>query len=247
MSKHCLLSPSSSNRWMECTASPLASKDEPRTSNKYADEGTCAHHLLEEQINGKTRSQAQEALKDNQYYIDHFQEEMFAYLQPGIEYITEQRDQGNLVYAEEVYEIPVTEGFGTVDITIVNIDKKEIEIADLKYGKTKVDPKENSQLMLYAYGAYMAWNEIIDIKTFKLTVFQPRLKGFSSWNIKVKDLLEWINYKVWVKAHLALNGNGDFKPGRWCWFCPIKDKCDALKNLNANKDFDDDYEYEEEI
>jgi hypothetical protein len=47
---------------------------------------------------------------------------------------------------------------------------------------------------------------------------------------------------ILAKAGQALKGEGDFKPGTHCRFCPVKPRCRALKNetsVLAKKQFDD--------
>ena len=42
---HAVLSPSSADRWMTCTASVAATAEIPDTPSSFADEGTLAHEL----------------------------------------------------------------------------------------------------------------------------------------------------------------------------------------------------------
>jgi len=124
------------------------------------------------------------------------------------------------------YSIYAPEGFGTGDCVIVGDNK--IEVIDLKFGKgVEVDPKENSQLMLYGLGALEAYDFLYDIKDVTLTVAQVRLGGISSWTVSVKDLKAWGDKKVKNKAKLAFNGKGDTNPGEWCMFCKFKGQCKA--------------------
>lgn len=58
-------------------------------------------------------------------------------------------------------------------------------ITDLKYGKgVKVEAKDNSQLMLYALGAYREFSFAFerDIEDVVMTIAQPRIGNFSTHN-----------------------------------------------------------------
>lgn len=252
MSKHCEASPSSADRWMNCTASVIASRGIPRTSNSYADEGTCAHLLLEHMIQRYSRSEIKYILKDNEYFKNYFKEEMFDILLPFVDLVLNYEKQGAGVLAEHTFDISPIRGFGTVDCTIVH-DSGMLEIADLKYGKSKVKVENNTQLKLYAYGAYQQLKELYDINAMRLTVFQPRVvtkshKPIDSWDVNMSELLDWVKYTVSVKTNTVFSGEGVFKTGKWCWFCPYKADCKHLKVEEASKAFDtDDFNYEEEI
>src|SRR4029077_9129710 len=52
MSAHAACSPSSAAMWLACPASVTLTRDIPRTSSKYAREGTAAHHVAEKILRG---------------------------------------------------------------------------------------------------------------------------------------------------------------------------------------------------
>ena len=56
--KHAILSPSSSHRWITCPGSVALSKNEPKTTSTYSDEGTAAHHLAAECLNRDVNAEA---------------------------------------------------------------------------------------------------------------------------------------------------------------------------------------------
>jgi hypothetical protein len=101
-------------------------------------------------------------------------------------------------------------------------------VNDYKHGKgVPVSAENNSQMLLYALGAYAAYSIMFPIKTIHLSIIQPRLSDEpSTWTLTVEELLAW---GEWVKpiAAKAATGGGDPCPGEWCRFCRAKAKCRA--------------------
>lgn len=84
----------------------------------------------------------------------------------------------------------VPEGFGTGDMVIVA--DGILEVIDLKYGKgVPVSAVENTQMRLYALGAYDVNEFLYDIKTVRMTIVQPRLDSVSTDEMSVEELLDW--------------------------------------------------------
>ena len=51
-----------------------------------------------------------------------------------------------------------------------------------------------------------------------MTIYQPRLESVSTWEISVKDLMEWVEMELKPKAVLAIKGEGEYHSGDWCRF-----------------------------
>lgn len=236
MTAHAYLSASSSHRWLNCTKSPLLEEGFPDTSSIFAEEGTLAHEIGELKLLNKWRKQKR--------IIDHelFYEGMINEVEIYTTYCKEKfnefkvKDKLSIMDIEQRLDFSnyAPEGFGTGDCVIVGDSR--IEVIDLKFGKgVEVDPKENTQLMLYGLGALEAYNFLYNIKEVTLTVAQVRLGGISSWTISTKDLIAWGENEVKSKARLAFDGKGDTNPGDWCMFCKFKSQCKArsqyLKNI----------------
>ena len=133
----------------------------------------------------------------------------------------------------------VPDGFGTGDCLIVA--DKLLHIIDFKYGQgVLVEAEENPQMMLYALGALEIFDDIYDIDTVRMTIFQPRKANVSVYEMEKADLLEWADTDLTQKAKLAYEGQGDFHCGEWCRFCKAKAECRerAAANLElARYDF----------
>lgn len=237
MTAHAYLSASGSHRWLNCTKAPLLEEGFPDTTSIFAEEGTLAHEfgeiILNRDLKNITEREYQvEAtiLMQDELFYEGMINEVEIYTTYCLERFNEfkTKDKHSIIDIEQRLDFSkyAPRGFGTGDCVIVGDGK--IEVIDLKFGKgVDVDPKNNSQLMLYGLGALEAYNFLYDIKEVTLTVAQVRLGGISSWSISAKDLESWGKYEVKDKAQLAFNGQGETNPGEWCMFCKFKGQCKA--------------------
>lgn len=239
MSEHARLSASSSKKWLNCPLSITLEGYFEDEESSYAKEGTIAHALgelkLKVDLGKMTRSdfvfKRDALLKD---LTKEEEKELENYTEDYVEFVTETYNKA-LANCEEAeilieerldYSKYAKEGFGTGDVVICDYDS--IEIIDLKYGKgVKVDAFENSQLMLYGLGALEIYGDLFDIKTVKMTVFQPRLDNISTYEIATQDLIKWGKEVVFDKAEQAFDGIGECNYGSHCddGFCKAKHLC----------------------
>lgn len=135
----------------------------------------------------------------------------------------------------------VPESFGTGDAVIVSPQK--LWVIDLKYGKgvwVRAGPDEksgmpNTQLSLYALGAYSMYSPIFeDIKAVSLSIVQPRLGNIDTYTFPIEQLLTWADEYVKPRALMAFKGEGEAVPGEWCKFCRAKPVCRALAEQAMN-------------
>lgn len=237
---HALLSASGSHRWMAC---PPSARLEECCQNKESDaakEGTVAHELCELKVKiqlGEDVSMSEyEALKENPL----FTKEMDACTNIYADYCIDTAKEENglpLIEVELDLSSYIPEGFGTVDCVIVSEDT--LHVIDFKYGRgVEVSPVENSQLMIYALGAYDLYSPIYDFKTVKLTIVQPRLSAEpKTWECDVQPLLDFAE-KLKPIADLAFKGGGEFAPSEHtCLFCKVKYTCRARADKNLSTMF----------
>ena len=239
MSEHARLSASGSKKWLNC---PLSLSLEEQIEDKesvYAKEGTIAHALgeLKLKFNFKQLGRAEYSIEREKLLTELSQEEIKElenYTDDYVSFITETYNKYSLNCSETKllieerldYSRYAKEGFGTGDIVIT--DYETVEIIDLKYGKgVKVDAFENPQLMLYGLGALEIYNEFFDIKTIKMTIFQPRLDNISSFEMSPKALIKWGEEVVKPKSEQAYNGVGACVYGTHCdeGFCKARPLC----------------------
>jgi phage protein len=224
-------------------ACPPSARLEECCQNKESDaakEGTVAHELCELKVKvqlGEDVSMSEyEALKENPL----FTKEMDACTNIYADYCIDTAKEENglpLIEVELDLSSYIPEGFGTVDCVIVSEDT--LHVIDFKYGRgVEVSPVENSQLMIYALGAYDLYSPIYDFKTVKLTIVQPRLSAEpKTWECDVQHLLDFAE-KLKPIADLAFKGGGEFAPSEHtCLFCKAKYTCRARADKNLSTMF----------
>ena len=242
MTAHALLSASSSKRWLSCTPSSRleATLPEPKRaagSFDFSKEGTMAHSLAEAklrlhygQINSDEFEREYEIIKATPYFNEDFEANVDNY----VLYVRSQIGEGDTPLFEQRVDFSdwVPDGFGTADVVILS--KHSIRVIDLKFGRgVPVYAQDNTQLRLYALGAYSKFKEEWpEIKEVSYTIHQPRLESISTDGTSVSKLLDWANYYVKSKAKKAWSGSGDFLPGEWCQFCKAKAQCRARSDFN---------------
>mgnify|MGYP003326185668 FL=1 len=241
MTAHALLSASSSKRWLTCTPSARleATLPEPKKSASafdFSKEGTMAHSLAEiklrhhyGQIGIEEFEREYEIIKNTPYYNEDFEANVDNY----VLYVRSQIGEGDTPLFEQRVDFSdwVPDGFGTADVVILS--KHSIRVIDLKFGRgIPVSALHNTQLRLYALGAYCKFKEEYpEIKEVQYVIHQPRLDNISSDGTSVQKLVDWANYFVKPKAKKAWSGTGEFLPGDHCQFCRAKATCRARSDF----------------
>ena len=228
MSKHALLSASSSHRWLNCLPSALLEQKFENKESIAAAEGTAAHELCEHKLKRALHMRSKRPVSD--YNNDDMEEHSDAYVDFVIEQlnVAKQNCKDPLVLIEHRIDFSnyVPEGFGTGDCIIISDGK--LHIIDFKYGLgVLVDAVENPQMKLYAVGAFDAFNSLFDIKEVSMSIFQPRRENVSTWTISALELKDWADNELKSKAEMAIKGEGKYIPGEWCTFCRAAVKCRA--------------------
>lgn len=241
MTAHAVLSASASKRWLTCTPSARleATLPEPKRGTgefDYSQEGTTAHLLAEiklrhqyNQIDFDEFQREYEILKASPYFNQEFEQNVDSY----VIYVRSQIGEGDRPLFEQRvdYSDWAPDGFGTADVVILSGHK--IRVIDLKFGKgIPVEAKDNSQLRLYALGAWSKFkDEYPDIKEVEYTIVQPRLESITTDGTSLARLVEWANYFVKPKAKRAWAGTGEFVAGDHCQFCRAKQTCRARSDF----------------
>lgn len=240
---HAKLSASGASRWATCPGSVQMEDGIPDKESVYAQEGTLAHemselklkHYLDPKGFGKRKLNAAiKKLKENELY----QAEMESYTDNYVDFIKEKAlsfPSNPYIEIEKRVDFSrwVDGGFGTCDCVLIH--GSTLSIIDLKYGKgVPVSAEQNEQLILYALGAYDAFNLIYNLDKIELNIVQPRINNFSTWEISLTELLLWGDYFK-VQAEKALGGNGELVPSaKACKFCKARDICTARAENNLS-------------
>lgn len=236
---HAILSASSAHRWLVCTPSARLEESFPESTSQYAEEGRLAHDIAElklrkhfvEPIGPRVFANRLKKFKEHELY----QEEMMRHTDTYMEYIqsiVHGFSSPPYVAIEKKLDFSayVPEGFGTGDCIIIG--GTTLWVIDFKYGKgVPVSAENNLQMMLYALGAYEAYNFLYPIETVKMAIVQPRLDSISEWEIPINDLLAW-GEGIQPIAQKAWAGEGEYVSGDHCQFCRAKSLCRARAEFN---------------
>lgn len=236
---HALLGPSSAARWIACPPSVKLCEQFEDVESEYAKEGSLAHEIAELKVRklidpgltSRKFTAAMKKLKEKELY----QEEMQGYTDEYVEFIQEQMysyETTPHISVEQKVDFSqyVPGGFGTADCILIS--NNILHIIDFKYGKgVPVDAENNAQLLLYALGAYLAYEMIFPIEHIKMSIVQPRLNNICTWECSLDYILTFAK-TAQEKAVMALNGEGDFECGEHCKFCKAKSICKERANVN---------------
>lgn len=233
MPNHAYLSASSSERWLHCPPSAKLCAQEEDRESPYAHQGTDAHALAAYRLEKALGRKSRDPTEDLSFLDAQMEEAADGYAAFCLEQIEMAKKScpDPLVCIEQTVDFSkwVEHGFGTADCLIVSDDV--LHIIDLKYGvgvlvsASGSDGKGNSQLKLYALGALDTFSSLYEIRTIKLSIYQPRRENIDTFTLSVQELLSWADGTLAPIAKLAYDGLGEFCAGEHCQFCKIKANC----------------------
>jgi len=231
---HAVLSASAAHRWLACPPSARREADMLESYSEYAAEGTLAHEIAELYLTSylaptpqKTFNTKLNKFKKHELY----KPEMLTHVESYMDYIKSVvigfGKEKPFVTAERKvnFDNYVPDGFGTSDCIIIG--GNTLIVVDFKYGKgVPVSAESNSQMRLYALGAYAEYSLFYDIRIVRKVIVQPRLDSVSESEISIDDLLTW-GESIKPIAEKAHKGEGEYRFGDHCQFCKIKATCSA--------------------
>ena len=237
---HAVLSASSSHRWLNCPPSARLSESYADKCSDYAAEGTDAHALCEYKLRcalGEDLSHVADIRDSLAFYSEEMEDCATGYAAYVLERIeaAKQACADPIVLIEQRVDFSrwVEGGFGTADALIIADGK--FEICDYKHGLgVLVRAEENPQLMCYALGALELFDNIYDIETVSMAIYQPRRENVSTYALSKEDLYQWAVDVLKPTAELAFAGDGNFLCGEWCGFCKAKNECRARAEANLS-------------
>ena len=228
MGTHARNSPSALHRTLNCPPSLVLGEQFQDEESCYAAEGTAGHALAEHLIKKYLKQRTKRPVSD--YYSDDLMEAVEDYVAFVIEKVEEAKQECKVPLFSVEQRVDISEYspdcFGTADMVIVT--DRVAHVIDLKLGRgVEVSAEENPQLMAYGLGVLEMIEMLYDIEVVRLTIFQPRINNFSSWEITPEALKKWGNEILKPRSAMALAGEGEFHAGSWCRFCKAKNQCRA--------------------
>ena len=226
---HADASPSSASIWLKCPASVTQARGKKRLPSPYTREGTAAHEAAENLVHGRKIPPAitvdGEAIEITDEMLDHVQ--VYA------RYCQDLQKRSHVFQTEtrvELLDLPEAV-YGTADAMGWNRDDRELEIADLKYGKgVLVGVDGNPQLKIYGLGGYRKFKSV---RRVKLTIIQPRTAGppVQSVTYSVGELRMWEAEVLEPALQRIADDDATEAPGSHCRWCVRAGECKALANL----------------
>lgn len=212
---HAPFAPSAADRWLECPGSfglSLHLPDPPE--GDYAAEGTRLHEAAANLL----LRQPVTVLKNDTDFLAPYVSHCIELMRGAPWHAIEQRVEHSTVL------------HGTADFRC--LDKHgDLHIVDLKTGQgIMVDPKENSQLLIYAYMTVveqgLTWGE----RKVHLTIVQPpdTEKPVKTWSTTA-DYVASFGARVETAITEILGGKSDLVPGEHCRWCKAKPTCPKLR------------------
>ena len=232
---HAILSASSSHRWLHCPPSARLCETYEDKGSDYAAQGTDAHTLCEYKLQKALGLEANDPTEN----LTWFDEDMEDCANGYAAFIMELLEEAKETCADPVILIEqrvdfsrwVEQGFGTADCII--IADGTLRICDYKHGLgVLVSADDNPQMKCYALGALELFDDIYDIETVSMTIYQPRRQNVSTYEVTKDDLYAWADEILKPTAELAFAGDGNYLCGEWCGFCKAKHECRARAEAN---------------
>lgn len=211
MANHARFSPSAAIRWVNCPGSVDLLEQYPQPSSVHADLGTFAHKVCESLLlrNKLPADVPPEMLRHCEGYADYVRS-------LGCQFVNVET---------RVFD-PALRDFSGIADCVAYTPFDTMYIIDFKYGKRKVSPVLNWQLMLYAIGAMYVYTGAQPSK-FRIVIYQPRVnQAPAEFDVTLEEL-KALRAKA-IRATKATNNR--FNKGEWCNHYCNKRQCHLHEN-----------------
>ena len=221
---HSKLGASGMSRWANCPGSVKLSEGMPNPSSIYAEEGTKAHDLAAEVLEGRLSLEELDC-----------DAEMKGAIRVYVEYCLETKEKRNCeMLIEHRFDLSsIHPGcFGTGDCVLYDSKNRELFVYDLKYGAgLPVEAEGNMQLQYYGLGALLSTGYPCERVT--VGIIQPRCEHWDgpirTWTLDVMELLDFTGV-LKRAAEATEQPNAPVNTGDWCRFCNGKAVCPEFKD-----------------
>lgn len=235
---HSVFSASGSPMWMGCPGSLIPNLLMPDSGSQDAAYGTVGHAIGETWL--QTGVKPRHLLNTDEWIVEKgvvfhvvIDDEMMDYVEQYVDWCNALPGQ-HFVETRVDYSrfTPLSHQGGTCDHAAVM--PGVLIITDLKMGKgVRVYAERNTQLMLYALGFFLEWDEFFDFQVITVRVCQPRLEVFESWDLTRAELLAFAEeVKACSHAAWTLDAPRRASP-KACQWCKVSPTCVAYVALQA--------------
>lgn len=228
---HADASPSSSDIWIQCSASVTKARGRQRVPTVYTREGTAAHMLAEMLLRTHKKKAGISSVEVDGEIIP-VTEEMLDAVWTYVRYVRDRARHGELHIETKVRIASDGEPLsGTSDACVVNRKNKTAEIIDFKYGQGVAVSPDSSQLRIYALGVLELLGPFVEIENVLLTIIQPRINPDPVTRIlPINELTDWeSNILSPALARLAAGDTAE-TVGDHCRWCVRAGECQSLAN-----------------
>lgn len=228
MGKHARNSPSALHRTLNCPPSLRLGEQFDDEESSYAAEGSAGHELAEHLIKKYLK------LRTTRPVSEYHTDDLLCTVEDYVNYVIGQIEKAKRECKHPIFAVEqrvdisdyAPDCFGTADMVIVT--DKVVHVIDLKLGRgVEVSAVENPQIMAYGLGVLAIAEMLYDIEIVRMTIYQPRLNNYSTWEITPEELKKWGEEILRPRSSMALAGMGEFQAGSWCRFCKARNQCRA--------------------
>lgn len=235
------LSPSSSERFLECTASlPF---NTTFTENEHTLKGNLQHRVafirLDQVVNNIDHSKEIEKLTDPKnkyasfnnpslvvYWDDSCAKTVDNYVSYVRQIIKEYKPKKIMFEYKVAMTFHGNKINGVIDVVMI-LPNDDIFIIDLKTGRNKVDTEDNSQMLMYAFGIIQKMKNDTNAlaKRVIISISQSLINNTQAFEYTIDQMVQW--YVLQGKPMREINTNNlVFRPStKACKYCQNRDSC----------------------
>lgn len=237
---HSCFAPSASAMWLGCPGSLIPNLLADDDSGYEAAEGTVAHEIGEQWLKTgkKPKHRIGEVAKITNGMGTVFEVEITHTM---LDFVEQYVDWCRMLPGHHHVEVrvdfspltPIPNQRGTSDH--IACTSKRLTVTDLKYGTgVQVFAEKNTQGLLYAYGAFLEFDDWYEFEEIEIRICQPRLDHFDIYLVTREQLLSFGEY-VKRRAVLAWKLDAPRKPSaKACQWCRVKANCGAIAKMQED-------------
>lgn len=207
---HAILTASSSDRWLHCPPSARLCETYEDKGSDYAAEGIDAHALCEYKLRKALGMKATEPTKSLDWHNAEMEDCSIGYASFIMELLEDSKqtcsDPVVLIEQRVDFSRWAEQGFGTSDAILIS--DGTMHVIDYKHGLGNlVSAEDNPQIKCYALGTLELFDDIYDIDTVSMTIYQPRRQNVTTYEVSkdaVSKAVEAAGFDPYEKKLLGI-------------------------------------------